>query len=117
MASLAVTGTAFKSKVLEYRAKRTEIAPLSKYLCTAPYVLACGYAALACPPSVCSRGFSDGQRAVSSSALSLQGFPEFGDDEIVSVPDAKYTKGEFEVTLPFLLRACRPPQPGRRTGE
>lgn len=28
---------------------------------------------------------------------SLQGFPEFADDEIVSVPDAKYTKGEFEV--------------------
>lgn len=28
----------------------------------------------------------------------LQGFPEFGDDEIVSVPDAKYTKGEFEVS-------------------
>lgn len=27
----------------------------------------------------------------------LQGFPEFADDEIVSVPDAKYTKGEFEV--------------------
>ena len=26
-----------------------------------------------------------------------QGFPEFGDDEMVSVPDAKYTKGEFEV--------------------
>lgn len=29
--------------------------------------------------------------------LNLQGFPEFADDEIVSVPDAKYTKGEFEV--------------------
>lgn len=27
----------------------------------------------------------------------LQGFPEFEEDEIVSVPDAKYTKGEFEV--------------------
>lgn len=27
----------------------------------------------------------------------MQGFPEFADDEIVSVPDAKYTKGEFEV--------------------
>lgn len=29
----------------------------------------------------------------------LQGFPEFADDEFVSVPDAKYTKGEFEVCL------------------
>ncbi len=26
-----------------------------------------------------------------------QGFPESCEDEIVSVPDAKYTKGEFEV--------------------
>lgn len=29
----------------------------------------------------------------------FNGFPEFGDDEIVSVPDAKYTKGEFEVVM------------------
>ncbi|KAG7261029.1 hypothetical protein CRUP_001372 [Coryphaenoides rupestris] len=29
--------------------------------------------------------------------LYRRGFPEFGDDEIVSVPDAKYTKGEFEL--------------------
>ncbi|XP_053731152.1 paladin isoform X2 [Synchiropus splendidus] len=27
------------------------------------------------------------------------GFPEFMDDEIVSVPDAKYTKGEFQVVM------------------
>uniref|UniRef100_A0A3B5L6Q8 Phosphatase domain containing paladin 1a n=1 Tax=Xiphophorus couchianus TaxID=32473 RepID=A0A3B5L6Q8_9TELE len=31
--------------------------------------------------------------------LALQGFPECTDDEIVSVPDAKYTKGEFEVVM------------------
>lgn len=30
----------------------------------------------------------------------LKGFPEFPEDEIVSVPDAKYTKGEFEVCAP-----------------
>ncbi|CAK6956729.1 paladin [Scomber scombrus] len=29
----------------------------------------------------------------------FNGFPEFADDEIVSVPDAKYTKGEFEVVM------------------
>ncbi|KAL7856490.1 hypothetical protein SRHO_G00153890 [Serrasalmus rhombeus] len=29
----------------------------------------------------------------------LTGFPEFGEEEIVSVPDAKYTKGEFEVVM------------------
>ncbi|XP_018616754.2 paladin isoform X1 [Scleropages formosus] len=29
----------------------------------------------------------------------FNGFPDFGDDEIVSVPDAKYTKGEFEVVM------------------
>lgn len=28
----------------------------------------------------------------------LQGIPEIIEDEIVSVPDAKYTKGEFEVS-------------------
>lgn len=27
-----------------------------------------------------------------------QGVPEASEDEIVSVPDAKYTKGEFEVS-------------------
>nr|XP_055025465.1 phosphatase domain containing paladin 1b isoform X5 [Misgurnus anguillicaudatus] len=29
----------------------------------------------------------------------INGFPECRDDEIVSVPDAKYTKGEFEVVM------------------
>ncbi|XP_053197278.1 paladin [Scomber japonicus] len=29
----------------------------------------------------------------------FNGFPEFAEDEIVSVPDAKYTKGEFEVVM------------------
>lgn len=29
----------------------------------------------------------------------FNGLPEFADDEIVSVPDAKYTKGEFEVVM------------------
>nr|XP_015818521.2 paladin isoform X1 [Nothobranchius furzeri] len=29
----------------------------------------------------------------------FKGFPECADDEIVSVPDAKYTKGEFEVVM------------------
>lgn len=34
-----------------------------------------------------------------------QGFPECAEDEIVSVPDAKYTKGEFEVT-PLVFNCC-----------
>lgn len=29
-----------------------------------------------------------------------QGFPEVGEEELVSVPDAKFTKGEFEVSVP-----------------
>uniref|UniRef100_A0A4X2L3Q6 Phosphatase domain containing paladin 1 n=1 Tax=Vombatus ursinus TaxID=29139 RepID=A0A4X2L3Q6_VOMUR len=29
----------------------------------------------------------------------INGFPEMGEEEIVSVPDAKYTKGEFEVVM------------------
>ncbi|XP_074088558.1 paladin [Macrotis lagotis] len=29
----------------------------------------------------------------------VNGFPEMGEEEIVSVPDAKYTKGEFEVVM------------------
>ena len=40
-----------------------------------------------------------------SGVFHLQGFPEFADDEIVSVPDAKYTKGEFEVCT---LEAIQP---------
>ncbi|XP_044516229.1 paladin [Gracilinanus agilis] len=37
----------------------------------------------------------------------INGFPEMGEEEIVSVPDAKYTKGEFEVSDP-----SRPPPQG-----
>ena len=40
------------------------------------------------------------QSNVKTRVFHRQGFPEFGDDEIVSVPDAKYTKGEFEVCTP-----------------
>lgn len=29
----------------------------------------------------------------------IQGFPEMGEEELVSVPDAKFTKGEFEVVM------------------
>lgn len=29
----------------------------------------------------------------------IQGFPELGEEELVSVPDAKFTKGEFEVVM------------------
>ncbi|XP_006837528.1 PREDICTED: paladin [Chrysochloris asiatica] len=29
----------------------------------------------------------------------IRGFPEMGEEELVSVPDAKFTKGEFEVVL------------------
>jgi len=29
----------------------------------------------------------------------IQGFPEVGEEELVSVPDAKFTKGEFEVVM------------------
>lgn len=33
-------------------------------------------------------------------AVLSQGFPEVGEEELVSVPDAKFTKGEFEVSTP-----------------
>lgn len=50
----------------------------------------------------CSNGKSRTTTAMVISVLTLwhfNGFPEFSDDEIVSVPDAKYTKGEFEVVM------------------
>ncbi|KAG9345943.1 hypothetical protein JZ751_007758, partial [Albula glossodonta] len=54
----------------------------------------------------CHNGKGRTTTAMVIAALTLwhfNGFPEFGDDEIVSVPDAKYTKGEFEISqLPFL---------------
>ncbi|TNN83791.1 Paladin [Liparis tanakae] len=50
----------------------------------------------------CSNGKGRTTTAMVISVLTLwhfNGFPEFGDDEMVSVPDAKYTKGEFEVVM------------------
>uniref|UniRef100_A0A7N6F699 Paladin n=1 Tax=Anabas testudineus TaxID=64144 RepID=A0A7N6F699_ANATE len=50
----------------------------------------------------CSNGKGRTTTAMVISVLTLwhfNGFPEFADDEIVSVPDAKYTKGEFEVVM------------------
>ncbi|XP_038554218.1 paladin-like isoform X1 [Micropterus salmoides] len=50
----------------------------------------------------CSNGKGRTTTAMVVAVLTLwhfNGFPEFGDDEIVSVPDAKYTKGEFEVVM------------------
>ncbi|KAJ8406780.1 hypothetical protein AAFF_G00296960 [Aldrovandia affinis] len=50
----------------------------------------------------CHNGRGRTTTAMVIAALTLwhfNGFPEFGDDEIVSVPDAKYTKGEFEVVM------------------
>ncbi|XP_059180555.1 paladin [Centropristis striata] len=50
----------------------------------------------------CSNGKGRTTTATVISVLTLwhfNGFPEFADDEIVSVPDAKYTKGEFEVVM------------------
>uniref|UniRef100_A0A667XHP2 Paladin n=1 Tax=Myripristis murdjan TaxID=586833 RepID=A0A667XHP2_9TELE len=50
----------------------------------------------------CSNGKGRTTTAMVIAALTLwhfNGFPEFSDDEIVSVPDAKYTKGEFEVVM------------------
>ncbi|XP_028989257.1 paladin isoform X1 [Betta splendens] len=50
----------------------------------------------------CSNGRGRTTTAMVVSVLTLwhfNGFPEFADDEIVSVPDAKYTKGEFEVVM------------------
>ncbi|XP_071379523.1 paladin [Centroberyx affinis] len=50
----------------------------------------------------CSNGKGRTTTAMVIASLTLwhfNGFPEFGDDEIVSVPDAKYTKGEFEVVM------------------
>ena len=39
-----------------------------------------------------------------------QGFPDVVEEELVSVPDAKFTKGEFEVSPPRRV-------PGGRLGE
>ncbi|XP_072229306.1 paladin isoform X1 [Leuresthes tenuis] len=50
----------------------------------------------------CSNGKGRTTTAMVVAVLTLwhfNGFPEFADDEIVSVPDAKYTKGEFEVVM------------------
>ncbi|XP_060795109.1 paladin isoform X2 [Neoarius graeffei] len=50
----------------------------------------------------CSNGSSRSTTAMTIATLTLwhfNGFPEFGEEEIVSVPDAKYTKGEFEVVM------------------
>ncbi|CAB1343967.1 unnamed protein product [Coregonus sp. 'balchen'] len=50
----------------------------------------------------CSNGKGRTTTAMVIAALTLwhfNGFPEFGDDELVSVPDAKYTKGEFKVVM------------------
>ncbi|MCJ8738898.1 hypothetical protein PDJAM_G00040970 [Pangasius djambal] len=50
----------------------------------------------------CSNGGSRSTTAMTIATLTLwhfNGFPEFGEEEIVSVPDAKYTKGEFEVVM------------------
>ncbi|KAL7869716.1 hypothetical protein AOLI_G00137040 [Acnodon oligacanthus] len=50
----------------------------------------------------CSNGKGRSTTAMTIAALTLwhfNGFPEFGEEEIVSVPDAKYTKGEFEVVM------------------
>ncbi|KAK3559905.1 hypothetical protein QTP86_026418, partial [Hemibagrus guttatus] len=50
----------------------------------------------------CSNGCSRSTTAMTIATLTLwhfNGFPDFGEEEIVSVPDAKYTKGEFEVVM------------------
>nr|XP_061822560.1 paladin isoform X1 [Nerophis lumbriciformis] len=50
----------------------------------------------------CSNGKGRTTTAMVVSVLTLwhfNGFPEFTEDEIVSVPDAKYTKGEFQVVM------------------
>ncbi|XP_051529550.1 paladin isoform X1 [Myxocyprinus asiaticus] len=50
----------------------------------------------------CSNGKGRTTTAMVMATLTLwhfNGFPECSEDEIVSVPDAKYTKGEFEVVM------------------
>ncbi|XP_030631555.1 paladin [Chanos chanos] len=50
----------------------------------------------------CSNGKGRTTTAMVIATLTLwhfNGFPDFGEEEIVSVPDAKYTKGEFEVVM------------------
>ncbi|TSK22756.1 Paladin [Bagarius yarrelli] len=50
----------------------------------------------------CSDGKDRSTTAMVIATLTLwhfNGFPELADEEIVSVPDAKYTKGEFEVVM------------------
>lgn len=41
-----------------------------------------------------------GRSAPTPAAVLPQGFPEVVEEELVSVPDAKFTKGEFEVSTP-----------------
>ncbi|XP_077359484.1 paladin isoform X2 [Festucalex cinctus] len=50
----------------------------------------------------CSNGKGRTTTAMVLAVLTLwhfNGFPDFPEDEIVSVPDAKYTKGEFQVVM------------------
>ncbi|XP_076856649.1 paladin [Brachyhypopomus gauderio] len=55
----------------------------------------------------CANGKGSTTTAMTIAALTrwhYSGFPEFGEEEIVSVPDAKYTKGEFEVVMQLVRR-------------
>lgn len=51
-----------------------------------------------------------GRSAPLPAAVLPQGFPEVAEEELVSVPDAKFTKGEFEVSTPCTV-------PGGHLGE
>lgn len=48
--------------------------------------------------SGCRDGIEEGDAP--SISVILQGCPEVGEEELVSVPDAKFTKGEFQVGMP-----------------
>lgn len=54
----------------------------------------------AAPKSSPARGSWRWEGASVSAAVFPQGFPEVGEEELVSVPDAKFTKGEFQVSMP-----------------
>lgn len=68
-----------------------------------PSVLGRGHVGLAAPPA---RGSPQREGVAWTEVLPVlaavlpQGFPEVGEEELVSVPDAKFTKGEFEVSMP-----------------
>lgn len=65
-----------------------------------PLPLALGRRCVGWQTPVWALGMGLGDGLPVSTVVLSQGFPEVGEEELVSVPDAKFTKGEFEVSVP-----------------